>query len=114
MRIYISAPITGKDPEELTIFFKAVKARIVRAGHVPISPWDISQELPRGEHADYMAVDMAIIKHFADAVLFAGDYQHSKGCQEELEFCLGNNIKIFTSINGISGESLGDGGLSNG
>lgn len=107
MRIYISAPITGKDPEELTIFFKAVKARIIRAGHVPISPWDIGQELPRGEHSDYLAVDLAIIEHFADAVLFAGNYQKSKGCRQEFKFCLDHGIQIFTSINGINGEALG-------
>lgn len=102
MRIYISAPITGKDPKEVNIVFKAAKARIICAGHVPISPWDIGQELPRGEHSDYMAVDKAIIKHFADAVLFTGDYSESKGCKEELEFCQAEGIKIIKSLDDLS------------
>lgn len=41
MRIYISGPISGKDPEETRARFGHVAEMIREAGHVPVNPMDV-------------------------------------------------------------------------
>lgn len=42
MRIYISGPISGKDPEETRARFGHVADLIRNAGHVPVNPMDVN------------------------------------------------------------------------
>jgi len=81
MNVYISLPITGKDPAQVKKVAKATKQKLKRMGHNPISPLDICED--EYEYSKCIGVDiMAILE--SDAVLMCGDYEKSKGCRLEL------------------------------
>ena len=102
MNIYISAPITGCSDAECEMKFNKAKNEIIKRGHFPVSPWDISKMLPRTfEHSDYLAVDIEIMRR-CDAVLFLDKWSFSKGCRLEREACHHFGIVIFDGIEEVT------------
>lgn len=102
MNIYISAPITGCSDAECEMKFNKAKNEIIKRGHFPVSPWDISKMLPRTfEHSDYLAVDVEIMRR-CDAVMFLPDWHTSKGCRIERETCHHFGIVILDGIEEVT------------
>lgn len=105
MIIYISGPITGRSQAECEMKFNRAEREINAKGHDAINPWKIGKLLPvTFDHEDYMKVDMAIIRR-CDAVYFMDDWELSKGCRAEREYCVDRGStrkkKVFDSIDKI-------------
>lgn len=58
-----------------------MKAALSRAGHKPVSPFDIYAGT-HPEYADYLAADIRALMS-ADAILLCKGWQFSKGCRIE-------------------------------
>lgn len=107
MNIYISAPITGRTVDDITLVFSYAKTQLEYYGHRVIDPWAIGQTLPELKHEDYLAIDKEIIARAADAVYFCAGWQSSKGCQSELALCEALGIKTYFDISEVAKEAQG-------
>lgn len=100
MKIYISIPITGHDPEEQQAkaakFAEAIKA----LGHKPVNPFDTpaapSHLDEREEYAYYIGEDLKEMLR-CDAVYFSEGWNRSKGCTLEHFAAEIYGLKIFYS-----------------
>ena len=82
MRIYISGAISSDSNYKEK--FKAMAAKLERAGYTAISPTDLPGGLTEGE---YMQLDHLLIG-FADAVFMLSDWSQSKGAMIEYELAV--------------------------
>ncbi len=103
MKIYISLPITGHDE-----MIQRRKARLWQShfrnrGHEVINPFDVSDVLDNFHkdtrrkpptYREYMDEDL---KELAECthIFFIEGWQNSKGCIEEAEFSIENNINVL-------------------
>lgn len=81
MKIYISLPISGHEISKVRELAERVKEEIKNMGHVPISPLEVSTD-ENAPYSEHMGKDIAALLE-CDAVMFAGDWRKSKGCQLE-------------------------------
>ena len=100
MKIYISGPITGM-PELNEPAFASASLAIAEKGHVPINPFDVCRDIPRG--SDLMAYMRADIKAMmdADAVLMLSGWAESRGARIEHSIAVFLEIPIYHSVDNI-------------
>lgn len=100
IRIYLSAPVTGRDPDEVIKTFEQMEAIVRRAGGEPVNPLKLTPYVSNPEYADYMARDVAELMR-CDAALFSCDYWQSRGCEVERSVCIHYRIPIgYNSASG--------------
>lgn len=81
MRVYISLPISGRPRQEAMQAADRVKAALSRAGHIPVSPFDIyAGNEPTYE--DFICHDLRAMMD-CDAVYFCTGWEKSCGCNVE-------------------------------
>lgn len=84
MKVYISIPITDKDEQKQREHADLTKAMLSRAGHTPISPFDIyAGKNPK--YADYLCYDLRALAD-CDAIYLCEGWQFSRGCRIEANF----------------------------
>lgn len=84
MKIYISIPITGRDQRKARHKADLAKAAISRAGHTPVSPFDIyAGKSPT--YADHLCYDLRALAD-CDAIYLCKGWQYSRGCRIERNF----------------------------
>jgi hypothetical protein len=80
-KIYISLPITGRDPEEVQRISDKLIDAVSKFGATPVSPLDIYAG-KNPSYEDYICFDLRALLQ-CDAVVFAHDWQDSRGCRLE-------------------------------
>lgn len=84
MKIYISLPITGHDPKKVREQADRTKAALSRAGHTPLSPFEIyAGKSPT--YADFLCYDLRALAD-CDAILMCKGWRLSRGCRIERYF----------------------------
>lgn len=80
-KLYISAPISGGEPEERRKFFAGVAREAAERGWQPINPMDngLGAETPWGQH---MRKDIQMMLE-CDAIILMSGWQFSRGCRLE-------------------------------
>lgn len=84
MRIYISIPITGHDPEEQKVKADRFAKSIYAIGHDPVIPFDVPPPTAplsvEDTYAYYMACNIAELL-LSDAVYFSRGWEQTIGCR---------------------------------
>ena len=104
MRVYISIPITGHDPEVQKAKAERYAKDIYAIGHDPVNPFDV---LPpnaplseKGTYAYYMSFDIVNLL-LSDAAYFRRGWEQSKGCRLEHAAAEIYGLKIFYELDKI-------------
>lgn len=84
MKIYISLPISGHPEAEVREHADRIKAALSRAGHRPVSPFDIYAGR-NPQYADYLCADLRALAD-CDAIMLCDGWQFSRGCRIERTF----------------------------
>lgn len=84
MKIYISIPISGHDETEVRNHADLIKAALSRAGHTPVSPFDIFAG-KNPTYVEYLCSDLQVLAT-CDAIYLADGWQFSRGCRIEANF----------------------------
>lgn len=84
MKIYISLPISGHPEAEVREHADRIKAALSRAGHRPVSPFDIYAGR-NPQYADYLCADLRALAD-CDAIILCDGWQFSRGCRIERTF----------------------------
>lgn len=104
MRIYISIPISGHDPEEQRAKAERFAKDIVALGHSPVNPFDISEPPEhfdeKQRYAYFMSLDIADLLMSA-AAYFSRGWEQSKGCRLEHAAAEIYGLKIFYALDKI-------------
>lgn len=104
MRIYISMPITGHDPEERRAKAGRFAMIIYAIGHDPVNPFDVPPpNAPLSDedaYAYYIAFDIADLLR-SDAVYFSRGWQQSKACRLMHAAAEIYGIKIYYKLDKI-------------
>ena len=83
-KIYISLPISDRPASESRQHADLVKAALSRAGHCPVSPFDVyAGHCP--DYFDHLCADLRTLAD-CDAILLCDGWQFSKGCRIERTF----------------------------
>lgn len=96
-KIYISAPISGRDCREVALDFEDAQTEIrVLSDFLPISPLDngLPLDTPWSAH---MLRDLEILRT-CDAVLMLPGWEHSPGCQIEKIFAERLGLRILMGL----------------
>lgn len=80
-KLYISAPISGGEPEERRKFFAGVARDAAERGWQPVNPMDngLEAEAPWEQH---MRKDIRMMLE-CDAIILMSGWQFSRGCRLE-------------------------------
>ena len=64
MKIYISGPITGRNPEQVKLAFDTAEQEIRSKGHEPVNPYKLQTILDPAttDWAQYMHVALSLVK----------------------------------------------------
>jgi hypothetical protein len=104
MRIYISIPISGHDPEEQRVKAERFAKDIDAIGHIPVNPFDISEPPKhfneKQRYAYFMGFDIADLL-MSDAAYFSRGWEQSKGCLLEHAAAEIYGLKIFYELDKI-------------
>lgn len=92
MTAYISGPVTGTD-DYMERFRDAQEHLEKHFKHV-VNPTSWITGVRELNHEEYMKIDITMLK-FCDVIVFLPGWQQSKGCREEYEFALRNDIVMF-------------------
>lgn len=92
MTIYISLPITGRESDARERA-DLMKAALSRAGHKPVSPFDIYAG-KQPTYADYLCSDLRALAD-CDAIMLCDGWQFSKGCRIEANFAKEFNKQLM-------------------
>ena len=84
MKVYISLPITGHDEKRQREKADMVKAALSRAGHKPVSPFDIYAG-KNPTYFDYLCYDLRALAD-SDAIYLCEGWENSRGCLVEAHF----------------------------
>lgn len=90
MKIYISLPITGHDETEVRQHADLIKAALSRAGHTPVSPFDIFAG-KNPSYVDYLCSDLQALAG-CDAIMLCDGWQFSRGCR--IEACVAKEFGL--------------------
>lgn len=82
--IYISLPISGRDPEEARQEADSVKHALSRQGYRPVSPFDIWHG-KHPQYADYICNDLRALAD-CEAIFLCQGWNGSRGCRIEHKF----------------------------
>lgn len=104
MKIYISIPISGHDPEEQRAKAERFAKDIDAIGHDPINPFDAPAPPEhfddKERYAYFMGFDIADILR-SDAAYFSRGWEQSKGCRLEHAAAEIYGLKIFYALDKI-------------
>lgn len=104
MKIYISIPITGHDPEAQRAKAERFTKDIDAIGHDAINPFDVSAPpealSDRAKYAYYMGEDIKELL-VCDAVYFSRGWEQSKVCQLEHAAAEIYGLSIFYQLDKI-------------
>lgn len=104
MKIYISIPISGHDPEEQRAKAERFAKDIDAIYHDPINPFDVSAPPEwlndKEKYAYYMGEDIKELL-LCDAVYFSRGWEQSKGCRLEHAAAEIYGLKIFYELDKI-------------
>lgn len=104
MRIYISIPITGHDPEEQKAKAERFAKDIDAIGHDPFNPFSIpeatSHVSEQAKYAHFMGEDIKELL-MCDAAYFSRGWEQSKGCRLEHAAAEIYGLKIFYELDKI-------------
>lgn len=104
MKIYISIPISGHDPEEQRAKAERFAKDIDAIGHDPINPFEVPAPPEyfdeKGRYAYYMGFDIANLL-WCDAAYFSRGWEQSKGCQLEHTAAEIYGLKIYYALDKI-------------
>lgn len=96
-RMYLSAPISGKNYDEVERAFKKAERKVRTLGDFdPVSP--LKNGLPKdADWASHMLVDLAILQN-CDGIILLDGWEDSPGCRIEAEFALRLDLNMFDGI----------------
>ncbi len=97
LKIYISAPISGRDYREVALDFEVAETKIRAISDLlPVSPLDngLPADTPWGVH---MLRDLEILST-CDAVLMLPGWEHSPGCRIEKIFAERLGLRILMGL----------------
>lgn len=112
MKVYISVPISGHDPNAQRKLAELVAERLELKGHTPVNPFSVG-EAPTGlseeqVYAYYMGEDMKMLLA-CDAILMVDrDWRKSRGCSIEHSAANVMGMGIFYSIYDVPNEDRGN------
>lgn len=105
MKIYISGPITGKDPEEARRAFETAETEIRAKGHEPVNPYKLqcilAPETTTWEQ--YMRVALALLRE-CEAICMLPGWGNSQGARIENGQSYMDGRIIFDSVKEIRQE----------
>ncbi len=81
MKIYISLPITGLDPDKVRQKADLIKASLSRQGHRPVSPFEVTAG-KNPTYEDYICCDLRAMLD-CDGIIFCQGWERSCGCNIE-------------------------------
>lgn len=84
MRIFISIPVSDKDETEVREHADLIKASLSRAGHRPVSPFDIYAG-KNPTYADHLCFSLSALTD-CDAIFLCDGWQFSRGCRIEATY----------------------------
>lgn len=93
MKVYISAPITGRE-ETAESRFKEAEELLIRNGHEPVNPYEQNKGYKTWE--DAMMACLRLLRK-CDAIMLCDGWNYSRGCQMERLFASGSD-KHYTII----------------
>lgn len=99
MRIYISLPISGHDPERSRERAEIAKAMVERKGHTAVTPFEVCPD-PGLSYAEYIGRDITALLR-CDGIFQLAGWSLSKGCQIEWRAAQTFGKKIYTHISQI-------------
>ena len=100
-RIYISAPITGREETADERFGKAVEI-VRRQGDIAINPWQENKSFRRW--GDAMCAGLRLLNR-CDGILLCRGWQNSTGCLIEQKFAQGAGLEVLFEESLEEGES---------
>lgn len=90
-KIYISAPITGREDTADERFSNAV--RLVRGmGNIAINPWQENRNFEKW--GDAIVAGLRLLRK-CDGILLCDGWQHSRGCKIEQQFAQGAGLEVL-------------------
>ena len=101
MKTYISIPITGKDEQLQRTKAADIKNKL--APREAVNPFDLADELikkhdderrPFPTWQEFLDVDIPELLK-CDIIYMCRDWEHSKGCNVELQTAIENKLSIF-------------------
>ena len=111
MKIYISGPISGRDPEKVRTAFETAEKEIREKGHEPVNPCKLQTILDPAttDWAQYMHVALALVK-VCDAIYMLPGWKKSAGAGFEHILAEDEHKHIFYSTRTITARR--NGGIS--
>lgn len=101
MKIYISIPMSGHDPEEQKAKAAKIANGIEALGHTAVNPFVIAAQLPQSStYADYMGADISELLK-CDGIFMCKGWESSLGCRLELEASKIYNLDAFARLDQI-------------
>lgn len=91
-KIYISLPITGRE-KEAREHADMMKATLSRAGHKPVSPFEVYAG-KNPTYAEHIGYDMIALMG-CDAIMLCNGWQFSKGCRIEAKVAEEFGLEVF-------------------
>lgn len=102
MKIYISGPITGRDPEQVKLAFDTAEQEIRSKGHEPVNPHKLQNILAPETTTweQYMRPALALLS-ICDAICMLDGWIKSKGAHIEHAHAWAEGITIFDDTSNI-------------
>ena len=102
MKIYISGPISGRDPDKVRTAFETAEKEIREKGHEPVNPYKLQTILDPAttDWAQYMHVALALVK-VCDAIYMLPGWKKSAGAGYEHILAEDEHKHIFYSMRAI-------------
>ena len=96
MRIYISGPISGKNPHQTRTNFEAAVREITGLGHEPVNP--LANGLPfNAPWREHMKRDIEMMLD-CEAVLMLFEWKNSRGCRAGQAVAVESGMPVFYSF----------------
>lgn len=92
IKIYISGPITGIDPEVCRTRFEKAENELKRQGFIPVNP--LKNGLPdTATYDEHMRRDLEMLSE-CDTIYMLEGWERSNGCRIEFNTAIANRQKI--------------------
>ena len=85
LKVYISGPMSGLDPNEVQRRFNSAELRLQAMGYEPINPADISHL--QFDYDQMMEIDLKILS-YCDGIYMLKGWKDSFGAQMELQYAV--------------------------
>jgi len=96
MKVYISGPITGKDPKQAEKDFKEAEKYLKDCGHETFNPYELSKHLPEWfSYSDYIDIDLILLRKCDGLFVIGSKYNNSPGASAEIALAKCLNMPIL-------------------